>query len=270
MARPHKTGLSYFPHDTDAANDGKIHSLVAMFGTDGYAFYFILLENIFRTENGRITCGKLCEQAGWAKAIGISVERFNAILEIALEVGCFDKAVYDAERMLTSNGIQKRIESIVNLRAKDRNRKEVLSKDNTKRKRKVKNGKPMENSRKILENPRKTPVFHVENSDFVDFYNKYPKKKDRRSALKAWEKLRPDENLIKIIMIALENAKITEDWQKENGKYIPLPATWLNGARWEDEHTVDTKPALTTDQIEHHKHLSEQYRIAMGGKKDEP
>ena len=115
MARPHKQGLSYFPHDTDAANDGKIHSLVAMFGTEGYAFYFILLENIFRTENGRINCGKPCEKAGWAKAIGITVEKFNSILEIALEVGCFDKVIFENEKVLTSNGVQKRIESILNL-----------------------------------------------------------------------------------------------------------------------------------------------------------
>ena len=32
----------------------------------------------------------------------------------------------------------------------------------------------------------------------------------------------------------MESAK-TKDWLKENGKYIPFPATYLNGKRWEDE-----------------------------------
>jgi hypothetical protein len=36
----------------------------------------------------------------------------------------------------------------------------------------------------------------------------------------------------------------TPDWKKENGKYIPMPYTWLNGKRWEDEVqiTLQSKP----------------------------
>ena len=37
---------------------------MALYGAEGYAFYFILLEKIFRMENGRITCGKPIEKAG--------------------------------------------------------------------------------------------------------------------------------------------------------------------------------------------------------------
>ena len=36
----------------------------------------------------------------------------------------------------------------------------------------------------------------------------------------------------------------SEDWRKEGGKYIPYPASWLNGQRWEDETVVEsTRPA---------------------------
>jgi hypothetical protein len=28
---------------------------------------------------------------------------------------------------------------------------------------------------------------------------------------------------------------VSADWTKNNGQYIPLPATYLNGRRWEDE-----------------------------------
>ena len=34
---------------------------------------------------------------------------------------------------------------------------------------------------------------------------------------------------------AIKCAKKTEEWQKEKGKYIPYPATWLNARGWEDE-----------------------------------
>ncbi|TBU86819.1 hypothetical protein DNK44_22035 [Pseudomonas dryadis] len=25
------------------------------------------------------------------------------------------------------------------------------------------------------------------------------------------------------------------DWLKDNGQFVPLPASWLNGKRWDDE-----------------------------------
>lgn len=70
---------------------------------------------------------------------------------------------------------------------------------------------------------------------FDEFWTAYPKKKAKEAARKAWNKLKPDESLGKtIIQAVLESAK-TADWKKENGKYIPYPATYLNGKRWEDE-----------------------------------
>ena len=70
---------------------------------------------------------------------------------------------------------------------------------------------------------------------FDEFWSAYPKKKAKEAARKAWAKLKPDETLGKeIIQAVIESAK-TKDWLKENGKYIPYPATYLNGKRWEDE-----------------------------------
>ena len=70
---------------------------------------------------------------------------------------------------------------------------------------------------------------------FDEFWKAYPKKKAKEAARKAWAKLKPDETLGKeIIQAVIESAK-TKDWLKENGKYIPYPATYLNGKRWEDE-----------------------------------
>lgn len=70
---------------------------------------------------------------------------------------------------------------------------------------------------------------------FDEFWSAYPKKKAKEAARKAWVKLKPDETLGKeIIQAVMESAK-TKDWLKENGKYIPYPATYLNGKRWEDE-----------------------------------
>jgi hypothetical protein len=37
------------------------------------------------------------------------------------------------------------------------------------------------------------------------------------------------------IIASVRKWKASDQWNKENGQYIPYPATWLNKRRWEDE-----------------------------------
>ena len=75
---------------------------------------------------------------------------------------------------------------------------------------------------------------------FEDFWKAYPKKKSKGQAEKTWDKISPTNDLLKTMLIAIEAAKKSEDWIKENGAYIPHPSTWLNAKGWEDE-TVNIK-----------------------------
>ena len=70
---------------------------------------------------------------------------------------------------------------------------------------------------------------------FEKFYQAYPKKKARPDAEKAWKKINPDEDLLNKMLISIEKSKNSDDWVRDDGKYIPFPATWLNKRRWEDE-----------------------------------
>lgn len=72
---------------------------------------------------------------------------------------------------------------------------------------------------------------------FDTFWNAYPKKSAKVVALKSWQKLNPDDILLKTILDALEVQKRSDQWQRDSGKYVPLPATWINQKRWEDEIT---------------------------------
>lgn len=67
---------------------------------------------------------------------------------------------------------------------------------------------------------------------FELFWDSYPRKIAKQNALKAWLKVNPD---VEKIMAALEVQKDSEQWRKDGGQFIPHPATWLNGRRWEDE-----------------------------------
>lgn len=95
---------------------------------------------------------------------------------------------------------------------------------------------------------------------FVHFWNAYPKKKDKGHALKAWQKITDQKATLELILSALEWQKISYDWTKEGGQYIPLPSTYLNGRRWEDEPDKWTAP----------RHSGIQEWLNKKGETDEP
>lgn len=70
---------------------------------------------------------------------------------------------------------------------------------------------------------------------FPKFWALYPRKQDKAKALKAWAKLKVTDELFSLITKGLSAQVVSADWVKEGGKYIPMPTTWLNGKRWEDE-----------------------------------
>ena len=108
MARPHKDGMDYFPHDTDAINDEKIEVLRALYGNDGYAFYFILLEKIYRTKDFELNISAAETRQILSRKLSVTEQQFAEMLNTALKWGCFDADVYEARQVLTSNGIKKR------------------------------------------------------------------------------------------------------------------------------------------------------------------
>lgn len=73
---------------------------------------------------------------------------------------------------------------------------------------------------------------------FAKFWSAYPKKKAKQNAAKAWEKADVTVELFGTIMRALDQDKRSDQWTRDNGRYIPYPATWLNAKRWEDEPDV--------------------------------
>ena len=70
---------------------------------------------------------------------------------------------------------------------------------------------------------------------FGEFWKLYPKRVGRGAAEKAWKKLSSPKTTLELIRAALEWQVKTEQWQKDNGQFIPMPATYLNQQRWLDE-----------------------------------
>ena len=69
-------------------------------------------------------------------------------------------------------------------------------------------------------------------ADFEEFWKVYPRKEGKQKAKQAFEKVTvPLETLLQ----AIEQQKTSIQWTKDGGQFIPHPATWLNGKRWEDQ-----------------------------------
>ena len=74
---------------------------------------------------------------------------------------------------------------------------------------------------------------------FERFWALYPKKRDKAKAIREWNKLRADRNLMRSMAAALRRQMASEEWTRENGRAIPYPCRWLSHRRWEDELSVD-------------------------------
>jgi hypothetical protein len=70
---------------------------------------------------------------------------------------------------------------------------------------------------------------------FAEFWLAYPNKVGKDAARKAFDKRKPDDALLDVMLAAIEAQKHSEKWVKDGGQYIPNPATWLNHGRWMDE-----------------------------------
>ena len=69
---------------------------------------------------------------------------------------------------------------------------------------------------------------------FEQFWTAYPKKQAKQDAAKAFRaaKLKPEQ--LQTVLQDIKRRGSSPDWQKDGGKFIPLPATYLRGKRWED------------------------------------
>lgn len=84
---------------------------------------------------------------------------------------------------------------------------------------------------------------------FADFWNLYPKKKNKGDAEKAWKALKPDVDLKAVIGRAILRWRGSAQWQKDGGQFIPYPASWLRAKGWEDQETESGHRPMRTGAV---------------------
>ena len=68
---------------------------------------------------------------------------------------------------------------------------------------------------------------------FAVFWDAYPKKVGKQAAFKSFSKALAHVS-VDTMVDAIEQQKKSDQWRRDNGRFIPNPTTWLNQGRWED------------------------------------
>lgn len=83
--------------------------------------------------------------------------------------------------------------------------------------------------------------------DFSDFWGMYPRRVAKKDARKAWDKITPKLHS-QILTALFEWSRIWKD--RGEIEYIPYPASWLNGERWEDEYPPHHRPYTARQHVQ--------------------
>jgi hypothetical protein len=79
-------------------------------------------------------------------------------------------------------------------------------------------------------------------SEFKIFYSNYPNKTSKKKACESWLKTKPN---LQEVLDSLSWQK--EKWALDNNQFVPMPSTYINQARWEDEKPLIAKTPQLTD-----------------------
>lgn len=81
---------------------------------------------------------------------------------------------------------------------------------------------------------------------FEDFWKAYPKKIGKDAARRAFDKRKITADMMPSVLQSVRKQCQSDAWKKDDGQFIPHPATWLNQGRWQDE--IDTATAAPAEQ----------------------
>jgi hypothetical protein len=113
-------------------------------------------------------------------------------------------------------------------------------------------------------NPNPKDVCAALDANFETFWNAYPRHTNKKAAQSAFNKINPDADLLNIMLQSLAAWSKSPQWTKDGGQFIPHPATWLNGRRWEDEMPKGGGPVKTVSAQQYsQRHYTEEELLGV-------
>lgn len=190
----------------------KLQSVIEKFGLIAYGYYWACVELVGKEGDQYKVSGKKDWKIFFKKFLNIEIETQDTFLNFFAE-----KDLIDRRALEVGNLYIPKLEERCDEYTEKRKRLSRQAPDNV-----------------GLEQIRTDNNTTDKTSDFEEFWKRYPKKVAKAAAEKAWKKVRPDPELLKRILTALDTQKRSTQWLKDDGQYIPYPTTWLNQGRWND------------------------------------
>jgi len=210
---------------TDSLDDPFMSGLMDKFGHTGYVVWFGIIEIICKENGNKLTGNVTISPAYLRRKLRTSQTKVRQVLDYCRGFARLSVTFSEKEWEIGMSKI---------LEIKDNYQKDLQG-----------SGKKLALEEEVEEEVdtyirKSSPIKNV-NKLFQQFWAAYPKKKAKGQAEKTWSKIKPDEELTKLMVAKIEEAKLSKDWKKDGGQFIPYPSTWLNTKRWEDEEVEPSK-----------------------------
>lgn len=118
--RPTRRGCDYFNVDTEF--DSAMEAHLSCYGNDAAMFWLRLWQACYRDERGEMSYHALVTRDGFERRCNCTKERIDDMISAAFDVDLLDREAYETRQVLTSRGIQRRLECITQAREKSRER----------------------------------------------------------------------------------------------------------------------------------------------------
>lgn len=236
--------MEWFRHDSNANLDEKLQEVLLDYGLEGYGLYWYCIELIVgKTSADNITFELKHDARVIARNTGSSPQKVEEMMKRFISVGLFE----NNDGKITCMKVAKRLMSSATSNPKMRHMIQDIKLQYDTAIDTMSHDDIMTSSDFITAEENRIEEIRLDkkektinnNSNFLDFWEWYPKKVGKDAAYKAWIKLKPDYDLV---VNALLWQRQSKQWQAEDGKYIPNPATYLNQGRWKDEAPTEVSP----------------------------
>jgi hypothetical protein len=229
--------MDWFRHDSNANLDEKLQEVLLDYGLEGYGLYWYCIELIVgKTSVDDITFEIKHDARVIARNTGSTAQRVEEMMKRFISLGLFE----NNDGKITCLKVAKRLMSSATSNIQMRNLIQNI---------KVRHDDVMTASDKIrsdkirldkirLDKPLRTNVL---DDGFEEFWNSYPKKVGKEAARKAWEKYKSNFTL-DAVLLALDWQIESDQWRRNDGQFIPNPATYLNQGRWQDQQPIESTP----------------------------
>lgn len=167
-------------------------------------------------------------------------ERCNSseitIMKIRTALERFEKLDFLTVSLTGKSTKSGKLITIVNWRIYQSNEEEDNRQNNRQNNKEITDRQPTDNRHIKEEGKEYKELKEEKEKGFERFWELYPSKRKKPVARIAWMNMRVhSEEQYALINAAVERYKKTNQWQEENGRYIPDPDTFLQDERWTDE-----------------------------------